>query len=208
MTKLCVLVSGSGSNLQALIDAIAAGKLHASIELVISNRSGVFALERAAKAGIRTLVVSHKDYPSREAYDAALVRHLNETGAQWIVFAGFMRIVTHVLLDAFPYRIVNLHPSLLPAFPGVDAGRQAFEYGVKQTGCSVHFVTLDMDTGPILAQTPVPVLDTDDLETLMQRIHTAEHVTLVDAVAALCDGRVTLDDSGQGRPKVRVRAKA
>lgn len=208
MTKLCVLVSGSGSNLQALIDAIAAGKLHASIELVISNRSGVYALERAAKAGIRTLVVSHKDYPSREAYDAALVGHLREAGAQWIVFAGFMRIVTRVLLDAFPYRIVNLHPSLLPAFPGVDAGRQAFEYGVKQTGCSVHFVTLDMDTGPILAQTPVPVLDTDDLETLMQRIHAAEHVTLVDAVAALCDGRVMLDASGQGRPKVRVRAKA
>jgi phosphoribosylglycinamide formyltransferase 1 len=207
VTKLGVLVSGSGSNLQALIDAVAVGAVRGSIELVISNRPGVFALERAQKAKIPTATLSHKDYASREEFDAAIVSELRAKGVQWVVFAGFMRLVTNVLLDAFPYRVVNLHPSLLPAFPGVDAGRQAFEYGVKMTGCSVHFVTQEMDTGPIIAQTPVPVLESDTLGSLMERIHAAEHRTLVDVVAALCDGRVELDTTA-ARPKVRVRSKA
>jgi phosphoribosylglycinamide formyltransferase 1 len=205
VSKLGVLVSGSGSNLQALIDAVAAGRVPGSIEVVISNRAGVYALERAARAGIPTATLSHKDYTSREAFDAAVVERLRQSGVQWVICAGFMRIVTNVLLDAFPYRVINLHPSLLPAFPGVDSGRQAFEYGVKQTGCSVHFVTLDMDTGPLIAQTPVPILDGDTLETLMQRIHAAEHATLVDVVKALCEDRVVLEPRDGQRPRVRVR---
>lgn len=206
MVRLGVLVSGNGSNLQALIDAIADGTIPGEISVVISNEPGVRALERAALAGIETVCIPHREFATRKAFDAQLVTELRQRSVDWVVFAGFMRLVTPVLLDAYPLHVVNLHPSLLPAFPGVEAGRQAFEHGVKVTGCTVHLVTPDMDAGPILAQTPVDVRDSDDLEALMARIHTAEHHTLVEVVRAMCQGRVELDDSEAARgPRARVR---
>ncbi len=204
MARLGVLVSGSGSNLQALIDATKSGTLDASIAVVISNKPGVRALERAEQAGIEALTVSHRDFSSREAFDQRVVDELSERGVDWVVFAGFMRLVTPVLLGAYENRIINLHPSLLPAFPGVDAGRQALEYGAKVTGCTVHLVSLEMDSGPIIAQTAVEVRQDDSLDSLMERIHAAEHRTLVSAVQAACQGRLELEPRGR-RVRVRVR---
>jgi phosphoribosylglycinamide formyltransferase 1 len=204
MSRVAVLVSGNGSNLQALIDAVAAKQLPAEIALVLSNRADAFALARAAKAGIPHVCISHRDYPKREQFDARVVSELRERDVNWVVLAGFMRLITPVFLDAFPQRILNIHPSLLPAFPGVESGRQAFEFGVKVTGCTVHLVTQDMDAGPIVAQTPVPVLESDTLESLMQRIHAAEHPLLVGAVHAAVTGRLQIVRSGSGRDTVRV----
>lgn len=206
MTRLGVLVSGNGSNLQALIDATKSGVIPGEIAVVISNKPNVRALERAKTAGIENLVLSHKSHDSREAYDGALVELLRARNVQWVVLAGFMRLISNVLLEAYEHRIVNIHPSLLPAFPGLDAGKQAFEHGCKVTGCTVHFVTQVMDSGPIIAQTPVEILDDDSLDSLMTRIHAAEHATLVQAVRALCEGRVELLPAPQGgRSRVRVR---
>lgn len=187
---LGVLVSGNGTNLQAILDAIAAGSLEARVACVISNRPGVKALERAAAAGVPALAIPHREFSSREAFDRALVAALREHGAEWIVLAGFMRLLTRELLSAFPGRIVNIHPSLLPAFPGLDAQRQAFEHGVKVTGCTVHFVDGGLDSGPIIAQRAVPVLDGDDLDALTRRIHAAEHELYVSVLADIARGRV------------------
>lgn len=197
--ELGVLVSGNGSNLQAVIDAIEAGSLDASLRLVLSNRPAVRALERARKAGVPTLVLNHREYDSREAFDDAVVQALREAGARWVVLAGFMRVLTPVFLDAFEGRVINIHPSLLPAFPGVDAQRQAFEYGVKVTGCTVHFVDRGVDSGPIIAQTAVPVLDHDDVDTLRARVLAQEHRTLVHALTLLAQERVQLERSSSGR---------
>lgn len=191
--RLGVLVSGSGTNLQALLDAEAAGGLSGSVRVVISNKPGVAALDRAAKRGVPWAVISHRDHPTREDFDRALVAALREHGVELVVLAGFMRIVTRVLLDAFPLRVVNVHPSLLPAFPGVDAQAQALAYGVKVTGCTVHLVDAGVDTGPILAQTPVAVLDDDTVDTLKARILREEHRALVAAVNAVATGRARLD---------------
>ncbi len=204
MARLGVLVSGNGSNLQALIDARDSGALDATIAVVISNKPGVCALERAERAGIEAVCVPHRDFATREAFDERVVSELRQRDVDWVVFAGFMRLVTPVLLGAFENRIINLHPSLLPAFPGVDAGRQALEYGVKVTGCTVHLVSQEMDSGPIIAQTPVLVKEDDDLDSLMERIHAAEHRTLVEAVQAACDGRLELARRGE-RVVVSVR---
>jgi phosphoribosylglycinamide formyltransferase-1 len=187
---LGVLVSGNGTNLQAILDAIARGSLDAHVACVISNRPGVKALERASAAGVPALAIPHGDFASRAAFDRALVSALREHGAEWIVLAGFMRLVTDELLSAFPGRIVNIHPSLLPAFPGLDAQRQAFEYGVKVTGCTVHFVDGGLDSGPIIAQRSVPVLESDDLEQLTQRIHVVEHELYVAVLSDIASGRV------------------
>lgn len=204
--RLGVLVSGNGSNLQALIDAVDEGTIAADIAVVISNKADAFALSRAKRVGVPAITVAHREYPTREAFDERVVRELRAHDVDWVVFAGFMRIVTSVLLDAYPSRVINLHPSLLPAFPGVDAGRQALEYGVRVTGCTVHLVTQDMDSGPIIAQTPVVVRDDDDLESLMTRIHAAEHETLVGVVKALAEGRLSVEpDAAGGRTRVRVR---
>lgn len=197
---LGVLVSGNGTNLQAILDAIAAGRLDARVRLVLSNKPQVGALERAARAGVLSRVVSHRDYPERQAFDAELVRALNEAGVQWVVLAGFMRVLTPVFLEAFKGRIINIHPSLLPAFPGLNAQRQALEYGVKVTGCTVHFVDAGVDTGPIIAQRAVPVLDADDEASLSQRIHAAEHELLVSVLIDIAAGRVRpLDTSRKPR---------
>jgi phosphoribosylglycinamide formyltransferase 1 len=206
VAKLGVLVSGDGSNLQALIDATLAASIAGEIAVVISNKPGVRALQRAEKAGIPAVCVPHREFASREAFDTQVVETLQSFDVQWVILAGFMRLITSVLLDAYPNRIVNLHPSLLPAFPGVDAGKQAFDYGCKVTGCTVHFVSAEMDSGPVIAQTPVNVLADDTLDSLMKRIHAAEHATLVHVVQALCDGRVQLEPgAGDARPRVRVR---
>jgi phosphoribosylglycinamide formyltransferase-1 len=185
---LGVLISGRGSNLQALIDAIAQGKLAAQIAIVISNRAAAAGLERARAAGIETLVLDHRGYASREQYDAAVAEALKSRGVRLVCLAGFMRLIGAPLLDAFPNAILNIHPSLLPAFPGVDAQRQALDHGVKIAGASVHLVTGELDNGPIVMQAAVPVLDDDTAETLSSRILNAEHRLYPEAVRRVLEG--------------------
>jgi phosphoribosylglycinamide formyltransferase-1 len=183
-----VLISGRGSNLRALVAAEAAGALGGRVTLVISNKPEAAGLEYARAAGIETLVMPHGAHASREAYDEALVRALRARGIELVCFAGFMRLVSHVLCDAYPQRIVNIHPSLLPAFRGQDAPRQALEHGVKVTGATVHFVTPDLDGGPIIRQASVPVLDRDTVETLSARILELEHRLYPEAVRLILQG--------------------
>ncbi|MBI2391103.1 MAG: phosphoribosylglycinamide formyltransferase [Deltaproteobacteria bacterium] len=198
---LAVLVSGSGTNLQAILDAIARGELDARVRLVISNVPGVKALSRAEAAGVPTLVVPHKQFPTRDAFDAHLVERVREAVGDRgvVVLAGFMRILTATFLDAFPRRVINIHPSLLPAFPGVDAQKQAVEKGVRITGCTVHLVDAGTDTGPILGQAAVPVLDDDDRDTLAARILVQEHRLLPGVLQWIAEGRLRFDDRGRPR---------
>jgi phosphoribosylglycinamide formyltransferase-1 len=193
MTGLGVLVSGSGTNLQAILDAAARGELGAEVRLVLSNVPGVKALERAEKAGVPTRVLPHQGYPSREAYDAELVATLRQAGVELVALAGFMRLVTPRFLDAFPGRVLNIHPSLLPAFPGLHAQRQALEHGAKVTGCTVHFVDTGLDSGPIVMQAAVPVLDGDDEGMLAARVLAEEHRLYPAAIRAVAEGRVSVD---------------
>lgn len=188
-----VLISGSGSNLQSLIDKIDEGVLDAEIRLVISNKSEAYGLERAAKAGIPTIVLKHGDYSSREDFDSEMVRSLKDAGVEAVVMAGFMRIITSVLLNAFPCKVINIHPALLPAFPGVDAQTQAHEYGVKIAGCSVHFVDEEMDSGPIILQAAVPVDGADSRDMLQKKILEMEHRIYPQAVQWLAEGRIHVD---------------
>lgn len=204
--KLGVLVSGTGTNLEAILTAIAEGRLASQVAVVISNKAGALALERAERAGVPTCVIPHGNYPNREEFDRALVHALRDAAVDWVVLAGFMRLITRTMLDAFPNRIVNIHPSLLPAFPGVDSQKQAFDYGVKVSGCTVHLVDTGTDTGPIVAQRAVPVLDGDDAETLRKRILREEHALLVEVVGAIEEGRVeVVPGAGGGRSHVRMR---
>jgi phosphoribosylglycinamide formyltransferase 1 len=192
---IAVLASGSGTNFQALLDAdLGPGK----IVLLLSNQPDAKALDRAKRANVPAAVIDHREHASREEFDRAVVDRLRRAHAEWIVFAGFMRVVTRVLLDAFPGRIVNIHPALLPAFPGVNAQKQAFDAGVKIAGCTVHLVDPGVDTGPILAQAAVPVLPTDDLDALRHRILAQEHRLFPAVVRALAEGRLTQD--ARGRP--------
>jgi phosphoribosylglycinamide formyltransferase 1 len=188
-----IMVSGSGSNLQAIIDEIEAGKLSARIACVISNNASAFGLERARRHGIPAIHLDHRAFSGRESYDAALVATLTEFGVGLVVLAGFMRIVTSVLLNAFPNRVMNLHPALLPSFPGIDAARQALEYGVKITGCTVHLVDEGTDTGPVIIQAAVPVLPDDTVETLSARIHAEEHRIYPRAIRLFAEGCITVD---------------
>jgi phosphoribosylglycinamide formyltransferase-1 len=188
--ELGVLVSGNGTNLQAILDATATGRLDARVRCVISNRAGVKALERAQVASVPALVIPHGSFPSREAFDRAVVSALREHGAQWVVLAGFMRIITRELIDAFPGRIVNIHPALLPAFPGTHAIRKALEQKVSVTGCTVHFVTEGVDAGPVIAQRSVPVLPGDDEDSLAERVHAAEHDLFVSVLSDIASGKV------------------
>lgn len=187
-TRLAVLISGRGSNLQSIIDAIAGGRLDARIAIVLSNRADAGGLERARRAGIDTLVLSHREYPSREAYDLAVVRELQARSVTLVCLAGFMRLLSPVFIAAFPDAILNIHPSLLPAFPGVDAQRQALEHGVKVSGATVHLVTPELDAGPIIRQAVVPVLDDDTVETLSARILEQEHRIYPEAIAEMVAG--------------------
>ncbi len=188
-----VLISGRGSNLQALIDAVASGGLDAGIAIVISNKRDAAGLDRARAAGIETLVMDHRAFASRDDYDRALARELRARGVTVVCLAGFMRLIGAPLLDAFPNAILNVHPSLLPAFPGVDAQRQALEHGVKVSGATVHLVTGELDGGPIIVQSPVPVLEDDTPETLAARILVEEHRIYPDAVRRILDGAWRLD---------------
>ena len=185
MLELGVLVSGSGTNLQAIWDAVAGGELDARVRIVVSNKPGVLALERAERAGVPSLVIRHQDFGTREDFDHELVSALQGAGARLVVLAGFMRVLTPGFLRAFPGRVVNIHPSLLPSFPGVRAQAQALAHGVKVTGCTVHFVDEGVDTGPIIAQRAVPVLDADTATTLTTRILEQEHSLLVEALRRL-----------------------
>jgi phosphoribosylglycinamide formyltransferase-1 len=198
--KVGVLASGGGTNLQALIDAGARGELApARLVVVGANVAGCGALERAARAGLPTFLVDHRGI-ERAAFDRAVVSELRARQVDLVVMAGFMRLVTAEMLDAFPGRVINIHPALLPAFPGVNSQHQAFEYGVKVAGCTVHFVDGGKDSGPVIAQTAVPVIDDDDEDSLRQRILAEEHRLLPAAVRAIAEGRVALE----GR-RVRVR---
>jgi len=187
-----VLISGRGSNLQAIIDATRDGRLDARLAIVISNRADAHGLERARAAGIDTLVRDHKAWPSREAYEAVLVEDLRARNVDLACLAGFMRLLGATFVSAFPDRILNIHPALLPSFPGLHAQRQAVEHGVKISGATVHFVTTDLDAGPIILQAPVPVLDTDTEDALSARILEAEHRIYPEAIQKILDGHWTL----------------
>ena len=181
MVNLGVLASGSGSNLQAIIDNIEAGRLDAQIKIVISNIPDVYALERARKHGIPSMFIPHKGF-KREEYDQKMVEALKANKVELVILAGFMRIITHVLLRAFPMKVVNIHPALLPAFPGTHVWQMEVDSGVKFAGCTVHFVDEELDHGAIIVQKTVPVLDADDEHSLAARILEQEHVAYTEAV--------------------------
>jgi phosphoribosylglycinamide formyltransferase-1 len=186
--RLGVLISGRGSNLQAIIDAISDRRLDATIAVVIANREDAGGLERARRAGIETLTISHRGWPTRDDYDRALVAELRKRDVRLVCLAGFMRKVGGLLIEAFPNAVLNIHPSLLPSFPGLHAQQQALDHGVKASGVTVHFVTADLDDGPIIVQRVVPVLDDDTEQTLAARILIEEHRAYPEAIALVLDG--------------------
>jgi phosphoribosylglycinamide formyltransferase-1 len=186
--RIGVLISGRGSNLQSIIAAIAAGRLDATIGLVMSNRAGAPGLQRAREADIDAVHLSPRDFSDREAYDRALAALLLERRIDLVCLAGFMRLVGRPLLDAFPNRILNIHPSLLPSFPGLDAQRQALEHGVRVTGATVHLVTAELDAGPIVLQSAVPVLEDDTVDTLAARVLVEEHRLYPEAIGRILEG--------------------
>jgi len=183
ITNLGVLASGSGSNLEAIANAIANRQLQAKIAVVIYNEPDAFAKQRAEKFGIPAILVNHRDYKSRKDLDRAIIELLNQYNVDLVIMAGWMRIVTQVLIDAFPERILNVHPSLLPSFKGIHAIEQAFNYGVKITGCTIHLLSLEVDSGKILKQAAVPVFANDTLKDLQKRIQVQEHIIYPLAIA-------------------------
>ena len=191
--QLGVLISGRGSNLQSIVGAIRDGRLDATISIVISNRSDAPGLVRAREAGIETRWIDPRDYGDREAYDRAIVARLRERQVDLVCLAGFMRLVGAPLMDAFPNRMLNIHPSLLPAFPGLNAQRQAWEHGVGVAGATVHLVTPELDNGPIILQATVPVLPEDTVETLSARILVEEHRIYPEAIRMVLDGGWSID---------------
>ncbi|WP_243373936.1 phosphoribosylglycinamide formyltransferase [Geotalea sp. SG265] len=191
--KIGVLVSGSGTNLQSIIDRCEDGSIPAAISCVISNNEQAFALERARSHGIPAICLRHTEFSGRAAYDAELVRVLQAHGVELVVLAGFMRIITPGFIEAFPNAIMNIHPALLPAFPGLHAQRQALDYGVKVTGCTVHFVDAGTDTGPIIMQATVPVEQEDTEETLSARIRMEEHRIFPEAIRLFAERRLKIE---------------
>jgi len=187
-TRLGVLLSGRGSNFVAIQEAIERGDLDATIVVVVSNRSDAPGIERAIEFGLDVEVISHRDYKTRAEHEARVLRTLREAGVEIVVLAGYMRKLETMLLDAYPEKIVNIHPSLLPSFPGVDAQKQALEHGVKVAGCTVHLVDATLDGGPILVQRAVRVLDHDTVESLSARILAEEHIAYVEALTILIRG--------------------
>jgi len=187
--KLGIMASGSGSNFEAVADAIASQQLNAQIQLLIYNNPGIKAAARAERWGVPAVLLNHRDYKRREDLDTAIVEVFRQYEVEWVVMAGWMRLVTPVLINAFPDRIINIHPSLLPSFKGVKAVEQAIEAGVKIAGCTVHLVRIEVDSGPILLQAAVPVLPDDTPETLHARIQVQEHRILPQAIALVQHGR-------------------
>jgi phosphoribosylglycinamide formyltransferase-1 len=190
---LGVLISGRGSNLQAILDATGQGRLNARVGVVISNKVGAPGLKRAQQADVQTVVFSHKNFDSRESFDTAVLGALRKYDVDIVCLAGFMRILSPVLVRAYPHRILNIHPSLLPAFVGLDAQRQAIEHGVKVSGVTVHLVDEELDHGPILLQRTVPVREDDDEKALSARILEQEHQAYPVAIGLLLDGKITFE---------------
>ena len=186
--RIAVLISGRGSNLQSIIDAIARGELAATIAVVVSNRADAGGLLRAREAGIETQILDHREYPDRSSYDRAMVDLLKARDVSLVCLAGFMRLVGPPLLEAFPNAVLNIHPSLLPSFPGVDAQKQALDHGVRFSGATVHLVTGELDNGPIVVQSAVPVFDDDTRDALAARILIEEHKLYPEAIRTMLDG--------------------
>jgi phosphoribosylglycinamide formyltransferase-1 len=189
---LGVLISGSGTNLQAIIEAIQRGEVDARIRVVVSNNPQAYGLVRAQTHGLPTAVISHKDVPSREAFDAEVVRVLRQHGAELVILAGFNRLFSPFFIRSFPQRIMNIHPALLPAFPGLRAQKQALEHGVRFSGATVHFVDEEVDHGPIIIQAVVPVYPDDTEETLQERILKQEHRIYPRAIQLFAQGRLEI----------------
>lgn len=192
--RIAVLVSGRGTNLQSILDAVASGTLDATVEVVVSNRKDALGLERARSVGVDAIHLDPRQYGDRDAYDHAVTQELRDRKVHLVCLAGYMRLVGPVLLDAFPDRMLNIHPSLLPSFPGLDAQRQALEYGVKVSGATVHLVTAELDGGPIVLQSPVPVLGGDTVETLSARILAEEHRLYPEAIRVILAGDWRVED--------------
>ncbi len=203
LTGLGVMASGRGSNFQAIIDAVATGYLKARVCLLVTDSAGAYAIERAKNHGIPSRVMVPKDFGSRDDYYRAVAAEMKKAGVDLILLAGFMRIVGKPLIDAFPHRVMNIHPALLPSFPGLHGQRQAYDYGVKISGCTVHFVDEGMDTGPIIIQAAVPAGFEDTEETLSSRILALEHRIYPEAVKLFIEGRLEV----RGR-KVFVKGAA
>lgn len=191
--SVVVLISGSGTNLQAIIDACASGKIQGQVTAVISNKDGVFGLERAAKANIPSQVLSHKNYDSRELYDQALIEEVDKYQPDVVVLAGFMRILTANFVEHYQGKLINIHPSLLPKYQGLDTHQRAIDAGDSEHGCSVHFVTEELDGGPVILQAKVPVFEDDDADTLAQRVHVQEHQIYPMVVKWMCEKRLTME---------------
>lgn len=200
MSRLGILLSGRGSNFEAIADSIEAGRLEAEIAIVVSNNPRAKGLERAQQRGLRAVCIPSKAM-EREAYDRLVVAELREAQVDLVCLAGFMRLLSAYFVEEFPKRILNIHPSLLPSFPGLEAQAQALEHGVKYTGCTVHFVDERLDAGPILIQKAVPVLDADTEESLAARILEQEHVAYTEAIRLVLSGDYRID----GRRVVRTR---
>ncbi len=193
LLRIGVLASGSGTNLQAIIDRCQDGSLAAEIAVVITNNPGAGALARAGEAGIPTLCINHRNFDQREDFDSAVVKALREACVDLVALAGFMRIITPAFIEAFPQRIINIHPALLPAFPGLHVQQQALDYGARFSGCTVHFVDGGVDTGPIIIQAVVPVLPEDTADSLAARILEQEHQIYPRAIQLIAEGRVSVD---------------
>jgi phosphoribosylglycinamide formyltransferase-1 len=185
LPKLGILISGRGSNMKSIVAACEVGDVPAEVAIVISNRADAPGIEWASEHGLETSVLSHNDYPDRELHDRAVVKRLSEVGVEWVCLAGYMRLLSAVFVDAFPNRILNIHPALLPSFPGLHGQQQAWEHGVKVSGCTVHLVDLELDHGPIVVQRSVLVLEGDDVGLLSTRILEQEHLAYPEALQAL-----------------------
>ena len=192
-TRLGILISGTGSNMKSIVAACEAGEVPAEVGVVISNRVDAPGITWATEHGLETAVLSHRDFADREAHDRAVVDRLQEAGADWVCLAGYMRFLSVVFVDAYPNRILNIHPALLPSFPGLHGQRQAWEYGVKVSGCTVHLVDLELDHGPIVIQRSVPVFSDDDEDLLSARILEQEHIAYPEALKALLTQSWSLD---------------
>ena len=193
LLKLGVLISGNGSNLQSIINNIEKGSLKAIIKIVISNNPDAYGITRAKKHGIPFSVLKNSDFKNKDDFDTQLIKSLKDNGVELVILAGFMRIISPTLLKAFPGKIMNIHPALLPSFPGLHGQNQAVDYGVKFSGCTVHFVDDGVDTGPIIIQSAVPVLDDDTEETLAARILREEHKIYPQAIQLFADGRLEIN---------------
>lgn len=193
MKKIAVLASGRGSNFQALLENIDAGKIDGRCVALITDNKEAFAIERAKKAGVPVIIHHFRDYPSKAAYEADLLSSMKKTGADLFVCAGYMRIIGAEIAETFAGKMINIHPALLPSFTGLHGQKQALDYGVKIAGCTVHFVDAGLDSGPIIVQKAVPVLDDDTEDTLSDRILEQEHIAYSEAVALFCAGRLKIE---------------